>query len=107
MTLDEYQKQALTTAKDKDVELMHRALGLAAEAGEVSGKLNKWLRDTKGDLSKLDKKDLASEMGDTLWFLATLADHLGYSLDKIAKENLEKLADRNRRDVIHGAGDNR
>lgn len=107
MTFDDYQSQALTTAKDKNVELMHRALGLSAEAGEVAGKLNKWLRDTKGDLSKLDKEALASELGDALWFLATLAEYLGYSLDEIARKNIEKLADRNKRGVIHSFGDNR
>ena len=107
MKFDEYQKQALTTAKDENVELMHRALGLAAEAGEVAGKLNKWLRDSKGDPKKLDRKALVDELGDVLWFLATLADYLGHSLDGIANQNLKKLADRQKRGVIHGSGDNR
>lgn len=107
MTFDDYQKKALTTAKDKGVELMHRATGLAAEAGEVNGKLNKWLRDTKGDTNKLDKKALASELGDVLWFVATLAETLGYRLEDIARQNIAKLADRNARGVIHGNGDTR
>lgn len=107
MNFNDYQKAALSTAKDKDVELMHRSLGLAAEAGEVAGKLNKWLRDYKGDPAKLDKVALSKELGDVLWFLATLADYLGFSLDKIAEQNLAKLADRHRRGVIQGSGDNR
>lgn len=107
MTFDDYQKLALTTAKDKNVELMHRALGLSAEAGEVAGKLNKWLRETKGDLTKLDKKALSIELGDVLWFLATLAEYLGYPLDEIARKNIDKLADRDKRGVIFGSGEGR
>ncbi len=107
MTFDDYQRLALATAKDKNVELMHRALGLSAEAGEVAGKLNRWLRKTKGDITKLDKKALSDELGDVLWFLATLAEYLGYSLDEIARKNIDKLADRDKRGVIFGSGDSR
>jgi NTP pyrophosphatase (non-canonical NTP hydrolase) len=107
MTLDEYQKQALLTAKDQGYELMHRSLGLASEAGEVAGKVAKWLRDGQGDETKLDKQALAAEVGDVLWFAACLADTLDVSLDEIGQQNLAKLADRNRRGVIGGSGDNR
>lgn len=107
MTFDEYQQKAVTTAIDDGVELMHRALGLAGEAGEVSGKLTKWLRDYKGDVSKLDKEELSKELGDVMWFVAALAEELGCSLDDIAKANLAKLASRKQRGVISGDGDNR
>ena len=107
MTLDEYQTKAIVTAKDQGYELMHRSLGLSSEAGEVAGKVAKWLRDGKGQESALDKSALATEIGDVLWFAACLADTLGYKLEEIAKQNITKLADRNSRGVISGSGDNR
>lgn len=110
MTLDDYQKKALTTAINHprdDYTFFDRVLSLVGESGEVAEKVKKWIRDDEADPAKLDKKALADELGDTLWYLTTLADHLGYSLEDIAKNNLEKLASRKSRGRIVGSGDNR
>lgn len=107
MTLDEYQKLALTTAIDKNNELFHRVLGLVGEAGEIAEKIKKLVRDHDTNLDKLDKEDIAKELGDVLWYTATLADFLGFTLDDIASRNVKKLADRNKRGVLHGSGDSR
>jgi NTP pyrophosphatase (non-canonical NTP hydrolase) len=107
MTLDDYQKRALATAVDTGHELMQRALGICGEAGEIAEKLKKWHRDQGADEKLLDKDALAIELGDVLWYVATLADHLGYKLDDIAKDNLDKLASRAARGKIGGSGDNR
>lgn len=110
MNFDEYQERALTTAKFSDDEfkdIMHWALGVTGEAGEIAEKFKKIIRDKQGAISKGDKAELGKEIGDVLWYLAVLAHQLGLSLDDIAKENLAKLKSRKDRGVIGGSGDNR
>src|SRR4051812_40149091 len=107
MKMDDYQQKALTTAIDSGHELMQRALGICGEAGEIAEKLKKWHRDQGADVKLLDKEGLAAELGDLLWYVATLADHLGYKLGDIAEDNLQKLASRAERGKLSGSGDTR
>ena len=86
---------------------MHLVLGLVGEAGEIAEKIKKLIRDENGDLARLDRDDMAAELGDVLWYTAVLADFLDLSLTDIAHRNVDKLADRQRRAVIGGTGDNR
>lgn len=108
MTMDEYQQKALSTNVNQGTYLFFdRMFGLVGEAGEMAEKVKKWIRDDKADWDKLDKDLLAAELGDVLWYVATLADTLGFSLDKIARQNVQKLADRFERKVIKGSDDTR
>jgi NTP pyrophosphatase (non-canonical NTP hydrolase) len=109
MDCDDYQRAALRTARDKDApdEFMHLVLGLVGEAGEVAEKVKKLIRDKDGDLGRLDRDDMAAELGDVLWYTAVLASFLGLSLDDVAQRNVDKLADRQHRAVLGGSGDNR
>lgn len=81
------------------------ALGIAGEAGEVVDKWKKILAYHNGKVTDEDKAELAKEIGDTLWYLATFAERLGIPLDEIAQQN--KLTDRKQRNVVRGTGDNR
>lgn len=110
MTLDDYQKQALTTVLstgDDFKDLLHWVLGLNGEAGEVAEKIKKIIRDKNSVVSEDDKAELAKEIGDVLWYLAVFAHELGFTLDDIAAANLAKLKSRQARGVLGGSGDNR
>ena len=110
MTFDEYQKQALTTAIKKDdaiLDLCHWVLGVTGESGEIAEKVKKLIRDGNAEVSEGTRQELAKEIGDVLWYLAVLADHLGVSFDEVAQMNVNKLQSRKQRDTLRGSGDNR
>ena len=105
MTLDEYQQQAREFALYPTISMVtYPALGLASEAGEVAGKVKKWVR---GDYLFLDPEAMQAELGDVLWYVAMLAKDCGLSLDKIAAANIAKLTARDEAGTIRGDGDNR
>lgn len=109
MTLNEYQKSALKTAakKDKKNEFFHLVLGLVGESGEIAEKVKKIVRDHDSNIDKLDKDDIAKELGDVMWYIATIADFLEIDMDYIGVKNIDKLASRQRRGKLAGSGDNR
>ena len=65
------------------------------------------MRDGTSSLPKEWKENIASEIGDVLWYCAVLADDLGISLGKIAADNEKKLAKRKNEGMISGSGDSR
>lgn len=108
MTINEYQKCALETAVyPEQFNVIYPALGLAGEAGEVADKIKKVIRDEEFNISDEKRKAIAMEIGDVLWYCATLAYDLGYDLDTIARMNYEKLKSRKERGKIGGSGDER
>lgn len=108
MTLDEYQQRALSTNINHGTHVFFdRMFGLVGEAGELADKVKKWIRDDKADMAKLNKEDFIDELGDVLWYVATLAETVDFSLDEVAQRNLDKLASRKQRGKLSGSGDKR
>jgi len=108
MTLNDYQSKALETASyPQECKIIYPTLGLTGEAGEVSEKIKKVIRDNNKIFSDERKKEIAKEIGDVLWYCAVLSYDLGYTLDDIAQMNYEKLKSRKERNMINGNGDNR
>jgi NTP pyrophosphatase (non-canonical NTP hydrolase) len=108
MTLNEYQVAALKTAVyPTDKKIIYPALGLCGESGEVADKVKKIIRDNNQEFTADKKEEIIKELGDVLWYVAVMADDLGYDLEEVAAENIAKLASRQKRGVLGGSGDNR
>lgn len=103
-----YQRSAKVTAIYPDkYKILYPALGLAGEAGEVANKVKKIVRDGPENMPEDWREQLASELGDVLWYCAALASDLNISLGQIAGQNLEKLSRRQQANTLGGSGDNR
>ena len=89
MTLNEYQGLAARTIneelKPREKEL-HALHGLCAEVGEIHGIFQKFYQG-----HPVDEGTLIKEVGDLMWFVAELCTTEGWSLDDVAKMNIEKL----------------
>jgi NTP pyrophosphatase (non-canonical NTP hydrolase) len=108
MTINEYQKVAHDFAKYEDE--LYPVLGLAEEAGEVAGKVAKYLRKTgrlNWDCDAALSAAVKKELGDVCWMVAEVATVYGLKLEDVMRENIAKLTDRKARGVIVGEGDNR
>lgn len=103
-----YTEKALSTSLNLDRDdITYPVLGLAGESGEVAEKVKKIIRDKGGIMTDDDRLSIAVECGDVLWYINRMAWSLGYSLEEIAKMNIDKLKSRQKRGVLCGSGDNR
>jgi NTP pyrophosphatase (non-canonical NTP hydrolase) len=103
-----YQRSATKTAiYPPEHKILYPALGLAGEAGEVANKVKKVMRDGVENQPDNWREQIASEIGDVLWYCAALATDLNVSLGMIASLNEKKLQDRYDRGKLNGSGDNR
>jgi len=109
MNFEEYQKKSRETAiyPNQGDNFIYPVLGLVGESGEVAEKIKKVLRDNRGVIDQEKREEIKKELGDVLWYLAQIATELDLSLDEIAQTNVEKLGSREKRNKLHGEGDNR
>ena len=119
LTLNEYQKKAMRTCLPTSENFSYMFLNLVGEVGEFASKIAKHIRKEKAvindnrfiikrfNVTKEEQEELKKELGDVLWQLSGLCSVMGWSLNDIAQQNLDKLASRQQRNVIEGNGDNR
>ncbi len=86
MDADTYQREAMKTLSPA-ADLLHAALGLAGEAGEVADALKK----ARYQGHPLDNDHLVEELGDLLWHAAETAHFLGVPLSQVMERNIAKL----------------
>ena len=93
MTINEYQKLAMTTLNpalsQKDV-LINGVMGLCGESGEAIDIVKKHLAQGH----PLDREKLIKELGDVAWYLAETAYALEVPLEEVLQRNIEKLRER-------------
>ena len=74
----------------RDDGVIHAALGLASEAGEIAGLVQKW----QGQGHRLREDAIIEELGDLLWFAAKMARMFDVPLSHVMAQNVAKLAAR-------------
>lgn len=121
MTLKEYQQQVMTTCLYESKNFSCMMLNLVGEVGEFASKVAKAIRKDKACIYYNDLQTesgpnamtleeveyLRKKAGDILWQLSGLCTVMGWGLEDVAQENLDKLASRQARNKIDGNGDNR
>lgn len=98
MSFTSYQQEAMKTALYPNIgnNILYPMLGLMGEAGEVSGKISKILRDDNGTLTPDRRLELKDELGDIVWFIAAVCQEANldmgalYLLAQSSSIDLEK-----------------
>lgn len=121
MELNDYQQKAMTTCMPSSQNFSYMMLNLVGEVGEFASKVAKHIR--KGHYSIMSSniangrniddladptealEELKKEVGDVLWQLSGLCTVMGWSLEEVAQQNLDKLAARKVAGTIDGNGD--
>lgn len=104
MHLNEYMHDAMDF-RLPSANSEYALLNLAGEVGELMSLEAKLIRDG-GNMNA--HRDLAKkELGDILWCLTAVAKDYGFTLEDIAKGNIQKLTSRKANNTIQGNGDER
>lgn len=109
MTLKDYQEKCRETAVYPGIgeNLFYPVLGLAGEVGEVCENVKKAVRDDGGVITDERRLKLKKELGDVLWYVATVCSELEFDLNEVAHMNVDKLQKRKALGVLGGSGSDR
>ena len=79
--------EILHSMSAKDAHLMHMAMGIAGEAGEIIDAVKKAVIYRK----ELDRENLIEELGDVQFFCEGIAQSIGVTLEECREKNIDKL----------------
>lgn len=98
MTFDDYQQWQPKYSKynslvyaDNRMPDMVGVIGLAAEAGELLGVVQKAIRK---DVA-IPREKIIDELGDVMWYAAQIMNAFDSSMEEVLKYNKKKLDERN------------
>jgi NTP pyrophosphatase (non-canonical NTP hydrolase) len=83
-------KEIVESMTHEDAHMMHMAIGVSGEAGELLDAIKKAVIYRK----PLDFLNVKEEAGDILFYLTGLLGQLGMSIDECIEENRRKLSKR-------------
>ena len=89
MKIEEYLKASERTLIDKghDMNLLHAAMGISTESGELMDAFKRKLFYGK----ELDVVNVKEEIGDVMWYIAILLRELDLDLEDVLQVNIDKL----------------
>lgn len=126
LTLNEYQQKAMTVYMPTCNNIAYMMMILCGGVGELHSKLVKAIckgklfigtsdRDKNGEriltqtfhgMTKGEAEDIKEVCGDVMWQIAGVCSVLGFSLEDVCRQNLEKFQSCQQRGLIDGNGDN-
>lgn len=87
MTHEEMVSQLFSADQSDTLNLLHGAVGIAGEAGELLDAIKKhWIYG-----KQLDVENVIEELGDLYFYFTALRIQLGVEMDQIIQANREKL----------------
>lgn len=92
MRASDYQMLASRTINKKlylDEMEAHAIFGMASEVGELQGMYQKEFQG-----HEFDDNHAKKELGDLLWFIAEYCTAMGWCMEEVMQENIDKLKKR-------------
>ena len=93
MDLKEYQEFCQSVARKHDTPeaaISCWGLGIAGEAGDVAGCIKKVVYHENQEI----KNGIKENLGDTIWYIAMICNHYGWTIEELIEENTAKLKKR-------------